>query len=92
MFTKADIAALAAIALGARSSTLSNCTDAPSARHGVSARARGRIAAAWHIVLEWRRRARARAQLRSFSPVLIQDFCLDPMAAEREARKPFWRA
>jgi uncharacterized protein YjiS (DUF1127 family) len=92
MLTKADIAALAAIALGTRFSALPTCADAPSARHGLSARARAHVIAVWRVVLEWRQRARSRAQLRSLGPDLIQDFCLDPMAAEREARKPFWRA
>jgi uncharacterized protein YjiS (DUF1127 family) len=50
------------------------------------------VAAAWRIVLEWRRRRHSRQQLRLLSPRLLQDFCLDPMEAEREARKPFWRA
>jgi len=90
MLTQADIAALAAIALGTRSAALPTCAEAPSARHGRSARAH--VVAVWRVVLEWRRRARSRAQLRSLGPDLIQDFCLDPMAAEREARKPFWRA
>jgi uncharacterized protein YjiS (DUF1127 family) len=92
MLTNADLAALAAIALGTRSSALPTCADAPSARHGLAARARAHVVAAWRVVLEWRRRARSRAQLRSLSPGLIQDFCLDSMEAEREAQKPFWRA
>jgi uncharacterized protein YjiS (DUF1127 family) len=91
MLTKADIAALAAIALGTRSLVLPTCADTSSAPHGLSARARAHVVAAWLIVLEWRRRARSRAQLRSLSRDLVRDFCLDPMAAEREARKPFWR-
>jgi uncharacterized protein YjiS (DUF1127 family) len=92
MLTKAAIAVLAAMALDTRSSALPTCADAPPARHRLSARARAHVAAAWRVVLEWHRRARSRAQLRSLSSDLIQDFCLDPMEAEREARKPFWRA
>ncbi len=87
MLTKADIAALA---LGARSSARPTSADAPAKRNRLPTRAR--ITAAWRVVLEWRRRARSRALLRSLGPRLIQDFCRDPMEAEREARKPFWRA
>jgi uncharacterized protein YjiS (DUF1127 family) len=90
MLTKADIAALAAHALGARSSARPASADAPVDRNRLSTRVR--ITAAWRVVLEWRRRARSRALLRSLSPHLVQDFCRDPMEAEREARKPFWRA
>lgn len=90
MLTKADISALAAIALGARASARPTCASAPADRHRVSTRAR--VTAAWRVVLEWRRRARSRALLRALSPHLVQDFCRDPMEAEREARKPFWRA
>jgi uncharacterized protein YjiS (DUF1127 family) len=42
--------------------------------------------------LEWRRPARSRRQLRLLNPREIRDFCLDPMEAEREVKKPFWRA
>jgi uncharacterized protein YjiS (DUF1127 family) len=91
MLTKADIAVLAAIALGTRSSALPTYADKPSARHDLT-RTRASLAAAWRVVLEWRRRARSRAQLRSLSPHLIQDFCSDLLEAEREASKPFWRA
>jgi uncharacterized protein YjiS (DUF1127 family) len=53
---------------------------------------RAPIAAWYSIALEWRRRARSRRQLRSLTPREIRDFCLDPMEAEREVNKPFWRA
>jgi uncharacterized protein YjiS (DUF1127 family) len=44
------------------------------------------------LVLEWRRRWRSRQQLRSLTSREIRDFCPDLLEAEREARKPFWRA
>jgi uncharacterized protein YjiS (DUF1127 family) len=50
------------------------------------------LAAAWGLVLECERRRRSRQALRSLSRLEIQDFCLDPIEAEREAYKPFWRA
>jgi uncharacterized protein YjiS (DUF1127 family) len=50
------------------------------------------VAAAWQVVLECERRRRSRQALRSLSRFQIQDFCLDPIQAEREACKPFWRA
>jgi uncharacterized protein YjiS (DUF1127 family) len=53
---------------------------------------RPRAAAAWRIILEWKRRRRSRQALRSLSLREIRDFSLDIAAAEREARKPFWRA
>jgi uncharacterized protein YjiS (DUF1127 family) len=53
---------------------------------------RAPLSAAWRVVLEWRRRRRSRQQLRSLTPREIRDFCPDFMEAEREARKPFWRA
>jgi uncharacterized protein YjiS (DUF1127 family) len=53
---------------------------------------RPRAAGAWRIILEWRRRRRSRQALRSLSLREIRDFSLDIAAAEREARKPFWRA
>jgi uncharacterized protein YjiS (DUF1127 family) len=92
MLTKMDIAVLAAMALGTRASALLTYSEELSARHGLPARARAFIAAAWRVALEWRRRARSRAELRSLSPHHIRDFCPDLMAAEREAGKPFWRA
>ena len=52
----------------------------------------GSLAAAWRLVLECERRRRSRQALRSLSRLEIQDFCLDPIEAEREAYKPFWRA
>lgn len=51
-----------------------------------------RIAAAWLVILEWEYRRRSRQMLRSLSLREISDFSLDFAAAEREARKPFWRA
>jgi uncharacterized protein YjiS (DUF1127 family) len=51
-----------------------------------------RIAAAWLVILEWEYRRRSRQILRSLSLREISDFSLDFAAAEREARKPFWRA
>lgn len=50
-----------------------------------------RTAAARDTVAEWRRRRRSRQELRALSPYQVRDFCLDPMAAERETTKPFWR-
>ena len=58
----------------------------------LSAHIRAPLAAGYGIALEWRRRARSRRQLRSLDPREIRDFCLDPMEAEREVKKPFWRA
>ena len=57
----------------------------------------GNWARAWLVsgrglLREWRRRYRSRRELRALSAYQIRDFCLDPMAAEREAAKPFWRA
>jgi uncharacterized protein YjiS (DUF1127 family) len=48
--------------------------------------------AVWHVVLEWGQRRQSRQVLRSLRPNEIRDFCLDLAQAEREARKPFWRA
>jgi uncharacterized protein YjiS (DUF1127 family) len=53
---------------------------------------RARAAAAWRVILEWERRRRSRGMLRSLSLREIRDFSPDLAAAEREARKPFWRA
>ena len=53
---------------------------------------RHRAAGAWCTILEWKRRRRSRQALRSLSLREIRDFSLDIAAAEREARKPFWRA
>jgi uncharacterized protein YjiS (DUF1127 family) len=53
---------------------------------------RPRAAGAWRIILEWKRRRRSRQALRSLSLREISDFSPDISAAEREARKPFWRA
>jgi uncharacterized protein YjiS (DUF1127 family) len=50
------------------------------------------VAAVGRCVLEWERRRRSRQALRSLDHEEIRDFCLDPMEAEREASKPFWRA
>jgi uncharacterized protein YjiS (DUF1127 family) len=50
------------------------------------------VATAGRVVLECERRRRSRQALRSLSRLEIQDFCLDPITAEREACKPFWRA
>ncbi|HEY4405248.1 MAG TPA: hypothetical protein VGN55_11450 [Xanthobacteraceae bacterium] len=50
-----------------------------------------RIEAAWLVILEWEYRRRSRQILRSLSRREISDFSLDFAAAEREARKPFWR-
>jgi uncharacterized protein YjiS (DUF1127 family) len=51
-----------------------------------------RAAGAWRIILEWRRRQRSRQALRLLSLREIRDFSPDLSVAEREARKPFWRA
>jgi uncharacterized protein YjiS (DUF1127 family) len=53
---------------------------------------RPRAAGAWRVILEWKRRRRSRQALRSLSLREISDFSPDISAAEREARKPFWRA
>jgi uncharacterized protein YjiS (DUF1127 family) len=53
---------------------------------------RAGAAVAWRVMLEWERRRRSRQMLRSLSLREIRDFSLDVAAAEREARKPFWRA
>jgi uncharacterized protein YjiS (DUF1127 family) len=58
----------------------------------LSVHVRPRAAGAWRIILEWKRRRRSRQALRSLSLREIRDFSLDIAAAEREARKPFWRA
>jgi uncharacterized protein YjiS (DUF1127 family) len=50
------------------------------------------VAAVCRVALEWARRARSRRELCALTPREIRDFCLDSMAVEREARKPFWRA
>jgi uncharacterized protein YjiS (DUF1127 family) len=50
------------------------------------------VAAVGRCVLEWERRRRSRQALRSLNHQEIRDFCLDPMEAEHEASKPFWRA
>jgi uncharacterized protein YjiS (DUF1127 family) len=50
------------------------------------------LSAVWRAILEWERRQRSRQALRSLSNHEIRDFCLDPMEAELEASKPFWRA
>ena len=92
MFTNANLVLLAAIALGTRAAALPAYTEKPSARKTMSRYVAAPVAAAWRVVLEWQRRASSRRQLRSLGPRLIQDFCLDPMEAERETRKPFWRA
>jgi uncharacterized protein YjiS (DUF1127 family) len=53
---------------------------------------RAQIAVGRRMVREWRRRHRSRQELRALSREEIRDFCLDPIEAEREAAKPFWRA
>lgn len=52
----------------------------------------GSVVAGAGIILEWERRRGSRQALRSLGRHEIRDFCLDSMAAEREAAKPFWRA
>ncbi|HLH96686.1 MAG TPA: hypothetical protein VKW08_16355 [Xanthobacteraceae bacterium] len=52
---------------------------------------RRRAAAIRSMLAEWRRRHRSRRELRGLDPYQVRDFCLDPMVAERENTKPFWR-
>jgi|SRR5579871_3998449 len=67
-------------------------TVIPAAGQSLWARLKIQGAAISCTVAEWRRRQRSRHELRALSPYQVRDFCLDPMAAEREITKPFWRA
>jgi uncharacterized protein YjiS (DUF1127 family) len=53
---------------------------------------RTQLSAARRMIAEWRRRHRSRQELRALSPHEVRDFCLDPIEAEREIKKPFWRS
>lgn len=43
-------------------------------------------------LLVWQERARQRAALASLEPHLLKDIGVSAADAEREARKPFWKA
>lgn len=52
-----------------------------------------RIAFAFAMtVLAWENRRHTRAALQRLDPHVLRDIGLDPVAAEDEAAKPFWRA
>jgi uncharacterized protein YjiS (DUF1127 family) len=53
---------------------------------------RRRAAEALALVREWRRRARGRRELAALSDRCLHDIGLTRYDAQREARKPFWRA
>ena len=63
-----------------------------TAAHFISTYVVTPLTAAWHVILEMRRRRESQQVLRSLSVREIRDFCSDLMKAERESRKPFWRA
>ena len=44
------------------------------------------------LIDEWRRRARGRRELAALSDRCLRDIGLTRYDANREARKPFWRA
>ena len=48
--------------------------------------------AALDVVLVWQERARERQQLSMLDSWMLKDIGLSRADAEREARKPFWRA
>lgn len=43
------------------------------------------------VVAEWDNRRRTRHSLAQLDPHMIRDIGLDPLVAEIEAAKPFWR-
>ena len=51
----------------------------------------GILGAVFDGLLVWQERARQRAVLASLDPHLLKDIGVSAAAAEREARKPFWK-
>ena len=52
------------------------------------------FAKAWHLLALWRRRARARAELRmlcGIDPRTLRDIGLGPDDVQREMSRPFWK-
>lgn len=43
------------------------------------------------LVLAWENRARTRKHLRKLDRHILKDIGVDPMTAEAEATRPFWR-
>jgi len=56
------------------------------------ASARRLVAELRTLIDEWRRRARGRRELAALSDRCLRDIGLTRYDANREARKPFWRA
>lgn len=56
-------------------------------RRGVAGICR-RLAATWRV---WRQRAEQRRQLALLDDRMLRDIGISRAAAEKEARKPFWR-
>lgn len=43
------------------------------------------------LVMTWETRAKTRKQLRKLDRHILKDIGIDPMTAEAEAERPFWR-
>ena len=43
------------------------------------------------LVMTWETRAKTRKQLRKLDRNILKDIGIDPMTAEAEAERPFWR-
>lgn len=63
-------------------------TESTSAGHAV--RRPVLLPALGRLVALWRRRATTRTHLADLDPRMLRDVGLEPEAARREARKPFW--
>lgn len=44
------------------------------------------------VVVQWDVRRRTRKDLRGLPDYMLRDIGLDPLSADQEAAKPFWRA
>lgn len=60
-------------------------------RHPLPAFSRGLVALTVTLVT-WQLRQRTRANLRALPDHMLRDIGLDPLTAELEGAKPFWRA
>lgn len=59
-------------------------------RHPLPAFSRGMVALTVTLVT-WQLRRRTRADLRALPEHMLRDIGMNPMEAEHEAGKPFWR-
>ncbi len=72
-------------------STSGRASD-PSFRPSLRQTSLGGLESILDRLLVWQERARQRAALASLEPHLLKDIGVSAADAEREARKPFWKA